>query len=176
VGTLYKRSKGWKTKLYANRKIIVPWAHAVRRRCKKMPLYPPRTSLSAEKNYSVLREFMKRISYKPGWNISIRQEQNNYGFVVEVVYDGYESENAAPTPLAAENEQVTRVRARLMGKTLREPERRYFRKEFSMSVLENMSPENIVKYIIAETIKHAELMEFDRWFKVDGFRVFGEGS
>lgn len=103
-----------------------------------MPLYPPATQLTAIKNYSVLTDFLKRISYKPGWNVSIRQEQNNYGFTVEVVYDGYESENAAFTPLAAEDRQVTAVRARLTRTTLRQPEKRYFRRQFDMYTLENL--------------------------------------
>ena len=139
-----------------------------------MPLFPPRTSLTAERNYRVLTEFLKRISYKPGWNISIRQEQNNYGFVIEVVYEGYESENAALTPLAEENIQVTVARARLTRKTFRQSERRYFRRDFDMYTLENMTPENLIKYVIADTIKQAEMFEFDRWFKVDGDRVFRE--
>jgi hypothetical protein len=141
-----------------------------------MPLFPPRTQLTADKNYSVLTDFLKRVSYKPGWNISIRQEQNNYGFVVEVVYDGYESENAAFTPLAAENPQVTTVRARLTRKNLRQPEKRYFRKDFDMYTLENMTPENLIKYVIGDTIKQAEMFEFDRWFKVDGYRVSSDGQ
>lgn len=139
-----------------------------------MPLHPPRTALTAERNYSVLTDFLKRVSYKPGWNITIKQEQNDYGFVVEIVYDGYESDNATPTPLALEHVQVTVSRARLTGKTLRKPEKRYFRKNFDMYTLENMSPENLVKYVIGDTIKQAEMFEFDRWFKVDGDRVFGD--
>ena len=139
-----------------------------------MPLHPPRTALTAERNYSVLADFLKRVSYKPGWNIAITQEQNNYGFTVIVNYEGYESENAAFTPLAAENRQVTAVRARLTGKTLRKPERRYFRREFDMYTLENMTPENLIKYVIGDTIKQAEMFEFDRWFKVDGDRVFND--
>ena len=141
-----------------------------------MPLYPPRTSLTAEKNYGVLREFLKRISYKPGWNISITQEQNDYGFVVTVKYDGYESENAAFTPLATEGVQVTVARARLTRTTLRQPEKRYFRREFDMYILENMTPVNLIKYVIGDTIKQAEMFEFDRWFKVDGYRVSSDGQ
>jgi hypothetical protein len=141
-----------------------------------MPLYPPRTALTAERNYDVLTDFLKRVSYKPGWNISIRQEQNNYGFVVEVVYEGYESENAPFTPLAAEDIRVTVSRARLIGKKFRQSERRYFRRDFDMYTLENMTPENLIKYVIGDTIKQAEMFEFDRWFKVDGYRVFSDGK
>ena len=137
-----------------------------------MPLYPPRTALTAERNYGVLTDFLKRVSYKPRWNISIRQEQNNYGFVVEVVYEGYESENAAFTPLAYEDIRVTVSRARLIGKKFRQSERRYFRRDFDMYTLENMTPENLIKYVIGDTIKQAEMFEFDRWFKVDGDKVF----
>lgn len=139
-----------------------------------MPLHPPRTALTAEKNYSVLSDFLKRVSYKPGWNISLLQEQNNYGFVVEIVYDGYESDNATPTPLAPEHIQVTVARARLTRKTLRQPEKRYFLRKFDMYTLENMSPENLVKYVIGGTIKQAEMFELNRWFKVEGDRVFNE--
>jgi hypothetical protein len=141
-----------------------------------MPLYPPRTALTAERNYDVLTDFLKRVSYKPGWNISIRQEQNNYGFVVEVVYEGYESENAPFTPLAAEDIRVTVSRARLIGKKFRQSERLYFRRDFDMYTLENMTPENLIKYVIGDTIKQAEMFEFDRWFKVDGDKVFDSGA
>lgn len=141
-----------------------------------MSLFPLRTSLTAEKNYSVLSGLLNRISYKPGWNITITQQQNNYGFVVIVGYEGYESENAAFTPLAAEDNQVTTARARLTRKTVRQPEKRYFRREFDMYTLENMTPENLIKYVIADTIKQAEMFEFDRWFKVEGDRVFREGT
>ena len=94
--------------------------------------------------------------------------------MIEVVYEGYESENAALTPLAEENIQVTVARARLTRKTFRQSERRYFRRDFDMYTLENMTPENLIKYVIADTIKQAEMFEFDRWFKVDGDRVFRE--
>jgi hypothetical protein len=139
-----------------------------------MPLHPLRASLNDEKNYGVLRDFLKRVSYKPGWNIVITQDQNNYGFTVTVTYEGYESENAAFTPLAPENPQVTVSRARLTRKTLRQPEKRYFRREFDMYTLENMTPENLIKYVIGDTIKQAEMFEFDRWFKVDGYVVSGK--
>jgi hypothetical protein len=139
-----------------------------------MPLYPPRTELTAQRNYTILTDFLKRVSYKPGWNIAITQEQNDYGFVVTVKYEGYESENAAFTPLAAEGIQVTVARARLTGKTLRKPESRYFRREFDMYTLENMTPDNLIKYVIGDTIKQAEMFEFDRWFKVDGYVVSGK--
>jgi hypothetical protein len=35
-----------------------------------------------------------------------------------------------------------------------------------------MTPENLIKYVIGDTIKQAEMFEFDRWFKVDGDKVF----
>jgi hypothetical protein len=35
-----------------------------------------------------------------------------------------------------------------------------------------MPPEAIIRYVIGETIKQAEMYEFDRWFKFDGCCVF----
>jgi hypothetical protein len=67
-------------------------------------------------------------------------------------------------------------RARLIGKKFRQSERRYFRRDFDMYTLENMTPENLIKYVIGDTIKQAEMFEFDRWFKVDGYRVFSDGK
>lgn len=123
---------------------------------------------------SVLSDLLRRISYKPGWIFRIEEEPNLYGFVVSVLYDGYESENAAFTPLAGEDDKATFVRARLLGKNLRKPEKRYFRKTFDCYVLENMDIGTMIKYIIGQTIKEAEMFEFNRWFKLEGNRVFEE--
>lgn len=138
--------------------------------------FMPLMSDEARKNYHILADYLKRISYKPGWTITLVEEQNNYGFVVTVTYEGYESENAVETPLAGGDNQAIVVAARLLGKTVRKPERRYFKKRFDMLSLDTIAPENIIRYVIADTIKQAEMFEFERWFKVEGFRVFGEGN
>lgn len=136
--------------------------------------FQPMISNAARKNYDILRDFLKRISYKPGWTISISEEPTVYGFVVTVNYEGYESENSGFSPLAKEDRQVTAVRARLMGKTIRHPEMRCYSRNFDMLSLDTIPPEHIIRYVIADTIKQAEIFEFERWFKVEGYRVFGE--
>lgn len=93
------------------------------------------------------------------------------------MYEGYESENAAFIPVLPEGAQVETVREKLavsVGQTVRRPEKRYFRRAFDFWDMEKMTPENLVRYVIADTIKQAELLEFDRWFKYEGTRVFGE--
>lgn len=131
-------------------------------------------SNAARKNYDILRDFLKRISYKPGWTISISEETNVYGFVVTVNYESYESENSIDTPIAGGNKQATLVAARLLGKTFQKPEKRCFSRQFDMLSLDTIPPEHIIRYVIADTIKQAEILEFERWFKVEGCRVFGE--
>lgn len=136
-------------------------------------------SENGRKAYCELSELLKHVSYKPGWKIVIREDPSVYGFVVEISYDGYESENAAFIPVLPEGPIASSAREKLavsIGKTVRQPEKRYFRKSFDSYILENMSTENILKYIIAQTIKEAEMFEFDRWFKYDGCRVFEEGK
>ncbi len=142
-----------------------------------MATYRPTMSEAARKSYSDLTEILKKISYKPGWKIKIVEEPQTFGFVVQVMYDGYESENAAFSPLVPEGAQAERVRERIavsIGKTSRQPERRYFRRAFDFWDLERMTPEHLVNHVIADTIKQAEMFEFDRWFKFEGDRVFGE--
>lgn len=136
--------------------------------------FQPIISNAARKNYAILHDFLKSLSYKPGWTISISEEPTSYSFVVTVHYEGYESENSIDTPLVGGNKQATLVAARLLGKTFQKPEKRCFSREFDMLSLDTIPPENIIRYVIADTIKQAELLEFERWFKVQGCRVFGE--
>ena len=142
-----------------------------------MATYRPTMSEAARKNYSDLTEILKKISYKPGWKIKITEEPNIFGFVVNCIYDGYESENAAFSPVIPESDQVSAARERIavsIGKTVRQSEKRYFRRSFDFYMLEQMTPEHLVRYVIADTIKQAEMFEFDRWFKFEGNRVFEE--
>ena len=141
-----------------------------------MPLIPfiPSIYDASRNNYRILADFLKRVSYKPGWNISITKEQNDFAFIVCVTYEGYESENATDTPLSGYSEKAAAVGARLLGKTFRKTERRYFSRRFDILTLDRMAPEDVIKYVIADTIKQAEMFEFERWFKVDGDRMFRE--
>ena len=36
----------------------------------------------------------------------------------------------------------------------------------------NMAPEFVIRYIIGDTIKQAEMYEFERWSKVEGCPIF----
>jgi hypothetical protein len=139
-----------------------------------MPFFQPTMSERGMKNYDMLRDFLHRISYKPGWSISLVEEQSSFEFVVRVSYDGYESENAIDTPLAGGNQQAARVAARLLGKTFRSPERRYFNRRFDRMSLDTLRPEDVIRYVIVDTIKQAEMFEFYRWFKVDGYVISGK--
>jgi hypothetical protein len=141
-----------------------------------MSTHRPSLSESAKKNFSTLADILKRISYKPGWNIEITENPNEFGFTVTIIYEGYESDNAAFSPLSFEDPQVATARERLqvsIGKHVRHRERRCFRRNFDFWSLETMSLENLVMYVIADTIKQAEMFEFDRWLKFNGDRVFG---
>jgi hypothetical protein len=135
-------------------------------------------SEQARKNYLLLADHLKRVSYKPGWTMSLVDDVHSPGtFMVTVTYDSYESEKAVAIPLAAEDAQLTTVRRRLgiaNGGTFRKPEKRHFARRFDMWDLHHIDPEMIVRYIIVETIKMAEAHEFERWFKIEGCRVFGE--
>src|ERR1700677_6008 len=93
-----------------------------------LSMYP---SATTTKNYSILSEFLKKISYKPGWKISLRDDPSFHGFVVVVNYEGYESENAAFVPLCIEEPQVSEARQRIsvsIGRTVRKKETRYFQR------------------------------------------------
>jgi len=144
-----------------------------------MGTFQPTMSEGARKNYSDLVEILKKISYKPGWKIKIVEDPKVFGFVVQVMYDGYESENAAFVPVVPEGAQVEIAREKIavsIGKTVRQPEKRYFRRAFDFWTMESMRPEDLIRYVIADTIKQAEMFEFDRWFKYEGDRVFEEKS
>src|ERR1700728_21002 len=114
-----------------------------------MPFLPMTTD-NTRKNYNILADFLKRISYKPGWRIIITEEQNDYAFNVIIHYDSYESENAVSTSLASYNEQSEKLAARLTGKTFRKRERRVFTKRFDMLSFDQMGPENVIRYVIAD--------------------------
>ena len=131
---------------------------------------------NAQRNLRILHDLLGRISYKPGWKFKIFEVPDAaYTFVIEIQYDGYESEEAVFFPLRAEIPQVTRTRERLgisLGQTVRSPERRYFRKSFDLITLDQADESMLIKYIIAQTIKEAEMFEFDRWFKFEGMTIF----
>ena len=132
-------------------------------------------SMGTTKNYGILSDFLKRISYKPGWKISLRDDHDNYSFIVVVNYEGYESEHAAFEPLGFEGPVASAARERLavsIGKTVRRPDTRYFQRRFDYTTLDNMAPEFVIRYIIGDTIKQAEMYEFERWFKVEGCPIF----
>ena len=124
-----------------------------------------------------LQEMIAHVSYKPGWALRATEDPNSLGFFLTAIYDGYESVNAVPLPVAEEAAQVTSVRVRLGksdGKTVRNPEKRYFRKYFETDTVERMKPREILRHVIAQTIREAEMFECERWLKLDGGRVFEE--
>jgi|ERR1700677_291683 len=127
------------------------------------------------KNYNILSDFLKKISYKPGWKFWVQEDPNNYAFLVEIQYEGYESENQAFEPLCYEEPlaaQSREILLRSIGKNVRKKELRFFRRRFDFFILDQMAPENVIRYIIADTIKQAEMFEFDRWFKFEGIPIF----
>jgi hypothetical protein len=103
-------------------------------------------------------------------------------FFVEVTYKGYDSEKAAFDPICFENSTASGARERLaisIGKTVRRRERFRFTRNFSYWDIQNMNLGQIIRYIIGDTIKQAEMYEFDRWFKFEGVPIFeskGEGN
>jgi hypothetical protein len=121
-------------------------------------------------------DFLKRITYKPGWKIKIVEHHDAIGtFDVRVIYDGYESKNAAFDPICFEERQVTKARevwSRSIGKSVRHENKFCFRRTFCRYDLEHMRPEDIIRYVIGDTIKQAEMYEFERWFKFDGVPIF----
>jgi hypothetical protein len=120
-------------------------------------------------------ELLRKISYKPGWKIEIDISSLRPEFEVVCIYEGYDSQNAYFDPICQEDSLVSRSRERLgvsIGKSVRQRNRFCYRRTFNHYSVEQMSPETIVKYIIAGTIKEAEMYEFERWFKYDGTPVF----
>jgi hypothetical protein len=132
-------------------------------------------SEASRKNYRFLIEILTRVSYKPGWKIVVSEDQNECAFTVIVRYEGYESKNAACLPIAhkGQTSRSERVAAKLLGKSFCEPEERYYSQKFYIHDLERMPPEALVKHVIADTIRGAEMFEFERWFKLDGNTVCG---
>jgi hypothetical protein len=122
-----------------------------------------------------LTETLRKLSYKPGWEIRLVRNPLYSGFDVVCFYEGYESEDAAFAPLWPEPEQVSRARERLaisIGKSVREKKRYKYLRHFDEYQLEHMNQEMMIKYIICETIKEAEMYEFNRWFKFEGTPIF----
>ena len=131
----------------------------------------------------ILGEILRKISYKPGWKFEIVENPNIYGgMYVRCVYEGYESENAAFEPLFHEPPQASRARERIaisLGKSVRERKHFCFTRSFDEYSFRGMDIGAIIRYVIGDTIKHAEMYEFDRWFKYEGVPVFenkGEGK
>lgn len=134
------------------------------------PIFPSRRSAA-----HCLEEFLRKISYKPGWKIEIHTSSLYPEFEVVCIYEGYDSEDAYFDPICLEDSQVSRARqvlGRSIGKSVRNRNRFCYRRTFNNFDIERMPPEHIVKYVIADTIKQAELYEFERWLKIDGCLVF----
>jgi hypothetical protein len=125
---------------------------------------------------SSVSELLKKISYKPGWKIRLVEHHDiAESFFVEVTYEGYDSEKAAFDPIAFEDSRVSIAREKIaisIGKTVRRREQFRFTRNFSYWDIQNMHPEQIIRYIIGDTIKQAEMYEFDRWFKFEGVPIF----
>ena len=123
-----------------------------------------------------LPELLRKISYKPGWKIKLVEEPNDaYAFWICLIYEGYESENAYFDPVVMEGAKVSETRvviANSIGQSVRRKQHYQFTKRFDIWTVEKMTPENLVRYLIAETIKQAEMYEFERWFKFDGIPIF----
>ena len=120
-------------------------------------------------------ELLKRLSYKPGWKVKLVEVPTEVAFDCVVIYDAYESENAAFDPLVIESEQVYLARMKLSqscGNHIRLGKQWMYRKRFYKPMIEDMTPEYIIKFVIANTIKEAEMYEFDRWFKFEGVPIF----
>jgi hypothetical protein len=135
----------------------------------------PLTSEASRKNYKLLGDILQKVSYKPGWKIVLSENKNDYAFTVSVRYEGYESQNAACIPIIdkGQTERSEHIAARLLGKSFCKPERRHFSRTFYMLDLERMTPEALVRHVIGDTIRQAEMFEFDRWFKFEGEEVYG---
>jgi hypothetical protein len=122
-----------------------------------------------------LHKILGSISYKPGWKIRITTDSWDSSITIIVTYEGYESDNAAFDPVCVEEGQVSAARERLaisLGKIVRQRSPFYFSRTFHWYELERMTPECLIKYVIADTIKQAEMHEFERWFRYEGNCVF----
>ena len=122
-----------------------------------------------------LNDLMGKISYKPGWKIYIRENQHFTGFDVTCVYEGYDSQDAYFDPIRVEDYVVSSARERLamsIGKSVRQRNRFTFTRHFDPFTLETMTPDVMIRYVIGDTLKQAEMYEFERWFKYDGAPVF----
>ena len=151
-----------------------------------MPLKPPSDStrlghplwtLKESDNMAhILGEILRKISYKPGWKFTIVENPNIYGGIyVRCTYEGYESENAAFDPLFHEPPQASRARERIaisLGKSVRERKHFCFTRSFDEYSFRGMDIGAIIQYVIYDTIKQAEMYEFERWFKYEGVPVF----
>ena len=149
-----------------------------------MPIIPPPSPNEARYTRPTLSipELLRKISYKPGWKIKIEEYQPAACIDVILIYEGYESENAAFDPVNIESWQVSKSReimSRSIGKSVRQNHMYQFRRRFDTFSLQQMKPEDVIRYVIAGTIKEAEMYEFDRWFKFEGVPIFdskGEGN
>ncbi len=131
--------------------------------------------LSSSQSVNTVSDFLKRISYKPGWKIHLHEERMSDTISVICTYEGYESENAAFDPICLENSTVSGARERLaisIGKTVRKRTTFRYYRSFSRYHFEVMKPEDIIREIIGGTIREAEMYEYERWFKFDGVPVF----
>jgi hypothetical protein len=151
-----------------------------------MPLKPPSDStrlghplwtLKESDNVAhIIGEILSKISYKPGWKLTIVENPNIYGGIyIRCTYVGYESVNAAFDPIFHEPPQASRARERIaisLGKSVRERKRFFFTRSFDEYSFRGMDIGAIIQYVIGDTIKQAEMYEFERWFKYEGVPVF----
>jgi hypothetical protein len=124
-----------------------------------------------------IEKFLEKISYKPGWNIRLQRIMDDYSITLVCIYNGYDNSGGHFEPVIPESVQVTtgrRVLSRSLG-MLPEPQYFKFTRTFDSYQLEHMNDEAIIKYVIAGTLKEAEMYEFERWFKYDGIQVFHSG-
>ena len=153
-----------------------------------MPLKPPSDSTrlghplwtlkESDNVVRIISEILNKISYKPGWKFAIgsnAHESSFFGFYVRCTYEGYESVNAAFDPISIESQQVSMARERLsisLGKSVREKGHFCFTRSFYEYSFRGMDIGAIIQYVIGDTIKQAEMYEFNRWFKYKGVPVF----
>lgn len=102
--------------------------------------------------YERLEGILRKVTYKPGWELCVAPQPTNHGFQDLMIDCSYKAPDACDA-----NGKIDTVHC----------VRRY-----DSYTINAMTDVQIVKSVIGRTIREAEEHEFREWFRVDGLCVF----
>lgn len=123
-------------------------------------------------NVERINEFIRHVRYKPGWKMEVGESRYaifaqpcTLDIYVRVIYPAYDQNI---DPLYVEALDVERVRKRIVESLGCFPptvQTFSFIRSFDDYDIDGMNDKAIMEFVIAGTIKQAEMQEFERWLK-----------